>query len=97
MANVSRRPQVEADLDEIWQFIATDNLNAADHLVDRLTDAFGLLGRNPYSGRARPELGVDMRSFPVGRYVIFYTISAGRVEIRRVLHGARDILTENFE
>jgi toxin ParE1/3/4 len=32
-----------------------------------------------------------LRSFPVGRYVIFYLAIPGGVQIVRVLHGARDI------
>jgi len=32
-----------------------------------------------------------MRSFPVGRYVIFYLPLADGSDIVRVLHGARDI------
>jgi toxin ParE1/3/4 len=32
-----------------------------------------------------------LRSFAVGRYVIFYLAIPGGVQIVRVLHGARDI------
>jgi toxin ParE1/3/4 len=41
-------------------------------------------------GRSRPELAPNLRSFPVGQYVIFYLPLAKGVEIVRVLHGARD-------
>lgn len=43
-------------------------------------------------GRARVELGADLRSFPFGRYVIFYApIEDGIDVVVRVLHSARDI------
>jgi len=42
-------------------------------------------------GRSRPGLATDLRSLPVGRYVIFYVPLPKGVEIVRVLHGARDI------
>ena len=42
-------------------------------------------------GRARPELAADLRSFPVGNYIIFYRPIEDGVEIVRVLSGARDI------
>jgi len=42
-------------------------------------------------GRARDELEVGLRSFPVGRYAIFYLPIPDGVEIVRVLHGARDL------
>jgi toxin ParE1/3/4 len=35
-------------------------------------------------------LASGLRSFPVGRYVIFYMPTPKGVEIVRVLHGARD-------
>ena len=42
-------------------------------------------------GRARDELAPGLRSFPIGRYVIFYEPLPDGVAIARVLHGARDI------
>jgi toxin ParE1/3/4 len=45
----------------------------------------------PELGRLREELSPRLRSFPVGRYVIFYRPMENRIEIARVLHGARDL------
>jgi toxin ParE1/3/4 len=42
-------------------------------------------------GRSRPELSPGLRSFSVGKYVIFYMPHPKSVEIVRVLRGARDI------
>ncbi len=42
-------------------------------------------------GRVRYELTAGLRSFPFGRYVIFYALSADEIDIVRVLHSARDI------
>ena len=50
-----------------------------------------MLARNPAAGRERPELVSDLRSFLVGRYILFYRPIDDGVEIVRVLHGARDI------
>ena len=41
--------------------------------------------------RVRDELAEGLRSFAVGRYVIFYRPISEGVEIVRVLHGSRDI------
>jgi toxin ParE1/3/4 len=43
------------------------------------------------AGRERPELAPRLRSFPAGRYVLFYRPIGGGIEIVRVLHGSRDI------
>jgi toxin ParE1/3/4 len=45
----------------------------------------------PVIGRTREELSHGLRSFPFGRYVIFYRLNEYGVEIVRVLHGARNI------
>ena len=42
-------------------------------------------------GRARDELAADLRSFPFGRYVIFYEPIEDGIDVVRVLHSARDI------
>ncbi len=42
-------------------------------------------------GRPRDELAEGLRSFSVGRYVMFYRAIPEGVEIVRVLHGARDL------
>ena len=42
-------------------------------------------------GRARHELIVDLRSFIVRNYIIFYQPMADGIEVLRVLYGARDV------
>ena len=58
-------------------------------LIDAIVDRFDLLAEQPAVGRARPEFGVDVRSFVVESYVIYYRVDDG-VLIARVLHGHRD-------
>jgi toxin ParE1/3/4 len=45
----------------------------------------------PMMGRARDEIEQGLRSFPFGRYVIFYMPSDDGIDVVRVLHSARDI------
>jgi toxin ParE1/3/4 len=47
----------------------------------------------PAMGRVRDEIDSKLRSFSVGKYLIFYVALPDGVEIVRVLHGARDIET----
>jgi toxin ParE1/3/4 len=42
-------------------------------------------------GRARDELMPGIRSFPFGRYVIFYMLHPGSLDVVRLLHSARDV------
>lgn len=91
MPNYSLSREARADIDEILIFIAADNIDAAISFNDRLDDVFLMLGDNPKAGRERPELNEGLRSFPLGNYLIFYRIWAGKITIARVLHSARDL------
>ena len=79
-----------SDLEDIWVFIAQDNPEAADRLIRAVVSRFRLLASMPDMGRTREELAKDLRSLPVGNYVIFYRRTTEGVEVVRVLHGARD-------
>ena len=96
MSRVVRRPRAAEDIEEIWDYIAGDNLHAADRWLDQLDRQFQLLAEHPLLGRAREELAAGIRSFPFGRYVIFYSQVDGGIDVVRVLHSARD-LSEQFE
>jgi toxin ParE1/3/4 len=85
------RPLARGDLTEIWDYIADDNERRADAFVDLIDQKFQELARHPHMGRSRDELEESLRSFPVGRYVIFYRVILGGIEIIRVLHGSRDL------
>ena len=91
MARVTRRPLAAADILEIWDHIAEDSLDQADRWIDKLDEKFGILATQPLMGRAREELAADLRSFPFGRYVIFYMPVQDGIDVVRVLHSARDV------
>ena len=91
MAKVLRKPQAEADLIEIWTYIAQDSPTRADKLLDEIDEKSQTLAQSPFIGKVRDELGPKIRSFPIGNYVLFYQPIEDGIEIIRVLHGARDI------
>jgi toxin ParE1/3/4 len=85
------------DLDLIWTHIAQDNPEAADRVLDAAYRTCQMLAQHPELGRLREFPNTDlksMRSFVVAdfpNYVVFYRTLPDKVEIVRVLHGARDI------
>lgn len=97
MMPVVRRPAAEADLLEIWRYVAADDDVAADRLLDRFDAALAMLAATPHAGRARPELADGVRSFAVGRYVLFYTPVPDGIALHRVLHSARDLAAQTFD
>jgi toxin ParE1/3/4 len=64
---------------------------AADRFLGVLDETCELLAHHPLIGRARPELGENVRSFPVGNYLVFYVPRADGVDIARVIYGGRDL------
>jgi len=91
MSVVLRTSQAGLDLTEIALFIARNNPAAADRWLETIDEKCAMLAKMPHLGRLRPELAPELRSFPVGRYVIFYRPASDGIEVIRVLHGARDI------
>lgn len=87
-------PEAEADLDDVWLYVAkvSNSIEIANRFVNRITDQLGLIGRQPQIGRSRTEdLGIGMRSFPLGEYIILYRLEDEAVLVRRVLRGSRNI------
>lgn len=91
MAPIKRRPLALDDLEAIWHFIAEDTIEAADRWLDRIEAQLNLIAPTPYIGRPREELAPGLRSFPIGRYVIFYLVMETCIDIVRVLHASLDI------
>jgi toxin ParE1/3/4 len=87
-------PQVEAQLDEIWSYVAKESgsLEVAGRLITSITDHFFLLSRYPQLGRRRDhDLRPGLRSLSVAGYVVIYRIQNDDVLILHILHGRRDI------
>lgn len=91
MKRVLKTPVAEADLEEIGIYIAQDDPDASDRLLDAIADKLALLAESPGIGRAREELAPGLRSFPVSSYVVFYRSIDDGIDVIRVLHAARDI------
>jgi toxin ParE1/3/4 len=82
MAVLKETPIAKRDLEEVTEQIANDNADAADRFIVRLYEHYRHLTLNHEMGRARPEFGRDVRSFPFERqYLIMYRPIEGGVEI----------------
>jgi toxin ParE1/3/4 len=93
MQRIIRTPRAKADALSIGRHIAEQSRNrsVALRFLDKIDAKLKFLAKHPLAGEARAELAVNVRSFPVGSYVIFYRPSEGGIEVLRILHGARDI------
>lgn len=89
-------PEAVQDLQEIWQYIAEDNLLAADRMVERFYSTFLRLASSPGIGHSREDLAETrpLLFFPVGNYLIVYRSINRRkmpIEIVAVVQGNRDV------
>ncbi len=84
------------DIEEIANYIFDLNPVAAYRFLDDLDETFELLADFPLIGRLRPDLATDVRSYPVGNYLVFYVPAGNGIEITRVIYGGRD-LTKAFK
>jgi toxin ParE1/3/4 len=85
----SRR--AERDLEDIADFIARDNPARAISYIRELREHCRRLLVFPQAASLRPELGEGVRLSVFGRYLILYLVHDEALEIRRVVHGARDL------
>jgi plasmid stabilization system protein ParE len=82
----------DLDLDDVWAYIAADNIDAADHWIEKLFDAFEALGQTPGMGHRREDLtSYPVLFWPVGAYLIIYRAERRPIEIVAVTQGSRDI------
>jgi toxin ParE1/3/4 len=84
-------PSALNELDEIWLYIARDNINAAEKLVNNIRVAANRLAFMPGIGRRRDELQVGLLSYPLGNYILFYRRTKTGIDLLHVYHGARNI------
>lgn len=91
MATILVTPLAQEDLGGIWDYVAESGVERADQLLDLIYEKCQRLAEYPEMGRARHELLIDLRSFTVKNYVIFYQPTDDGIEVLRVLYGARDI------
>jgi toxin ParE1/3/4 len=91
MAEVVFRRAALRDLEQIVARVALEDAGAAHRLRNRILSRISVLERLPESAHPRPEFGKDLRTIPIGRYVVFARVVAPKVTILRILHGARDL------
>ena len=85
-------PTADQDLNEIWDYIASDNIEAADRVINALEAAFRRLADRPKLGHYREDLADKRHRFDsVYSYLIVYRWEERPLQIIRVIHGARDL------
>ncbi len=85
---VSLSPEADQDVDNIYLWIAADNIPAADQMMSDIIDfCFVTVAGNPEIGR---PYGASMRQALKRDYRIIYQVMETEIQIVRILHPARD-------
>jgi len=82
-------PQARLDLDDIWEFIAEDSLDAADKVIADILASIDTLVTN--QGHKRPDLtSRPLRFILVRDYLIAHAAEEKPLLVIAVLHGRRN-------
>lgn len=90
MSGFVLHPEAYTDLDEIWEYIAADNLEAADRVREDLFAAMNELVSFPRQGHQRSDLtSRPIRFWRVRDFLIAYAPEERPLLVLAVLHGRR--------
>ena len=92
MSGYALHPDAFADLDEIWEYIAQNNVDAADRVLADIHSTLTTLAESPQIGHRRPDLTTRPLRFHVARdeYLIAYAADEKPLWVVGVLHGRRN-------
>ena len=90
MITYDLHPEARLDLDEIWEFIRRDNLDAADKVIADILASIDALVPFPNQGHKRPDLtSRPLRFILVRDYLIAYAPEEKPLWVLAVMHGRR--------
>lgn len=85
-------PRAKQDVEDIWDYIAADNVDAADRVSTAFEKAILRLAKTPGIGHLREDLADRRHRFLlVYSYLIVYRFETKPLQIVRVIHAARDV------
>jgi toxin ParE1/3/4 len=91
MRGYAFHPEAFADLEEIWEHIAEQNIDAADRVIDEIISTLRTLASSPHIGYRRPELTTrPLRFMVVREYLIAYAPGENPLWVIAVIHGRRN-------
>ncbi len=82
----------ERDLDDIFEYIMKDRPVVASSLLEEIDRSISHLSRNPELGVVPKDdrlKKLGYRVLIIRKYLVFYVVKNESIQIRRILHGAR--------
>jgi len=92
MRNYTYSQAAFQDLEEIFEYIAKDNLPAAHRVWADIEAALAMLAKRPLLGHRRTDWTSDpVRFWAVRSFVTIYRPDSKPLQVVRIIHGARDV------
>ena len=90
--NIRYLSTAERDLEDIFKYIKKDKPGAAATMLERFDQSISLLAKNPFIGLTPKNerlKKMGYRMLVIDNYIVFYIAKKTTVQIRRIIHGAR--------
>lgn len=93
--NIIYSEYVATDIEEIYEYIAANDENAAYKMIEQFEHTILNLSEFPQLGnisKIKELHAKNIRMIPIEKYLIFYKINKQKNELQilRIIHGARD-------
>jgi toxin ParE1/3/4 len=87
-----------ADIDDALDYLTREaGLNVALRFADRLGEELTHLADVGHAGVSREWISSGLRMTIIGRYCVYFRVTAAEIRIVRFLHGSRDVSQIRFE
>jgi toxin ParE1/3/4 len=80
-------PTAARDLEQLYEYIASDNEAAANRTLDAILAGIDTLERHPLAGRQGRVKGT--RELVFSPYVVAYRLKRSVIEVLAIIHGSR--------
>ena len=84
-------PAAQRDLSEIWDFTEERwSVGQAEKYLDEIRAAIERIAADPARGRVCDEIREGYHRYGIGSHLVFYVVTAGTVDVIRILHQRMD-------
>ncbi len=84
-------PEASQDLDKIFSYFTSRNVDAGERFVLAFEKKCENLRQFPNMGRRYAALAPSLRGIPLDNYIIFYRVIDDKIEIVRVVSGYQNL------
>jgi toxin ParE1/3/4 len=93
MASYTLTNKAVLDLSAIWEYtVDTWSEKQADKYYFILLNTCQEVAKGKVRGKKYPEIGIEILGFRAAQHILFYRkLSAGKIEIARILHTQMDL------